>query len=493
MALIDRYGVAKTQRIGNDSVYGTGFDGTVTIASNTSLSRDMYYMNLTVNNGVHLNTNGFRVFVRNILTLNGTVGVNASTTVSDGTVKGTTPAATSQSAGIGGNAFGATYTVSQIPSSLFNYVETAVLGAYVNSSGTTVPVAGGAGGGNGAAGTATPQTPAGGAGAGQLSRNPLAPGGPGTAGTVGAAAPLASAGAAGAGGPVVVIAAKTITGSGQILSRGQNATAGGSSASGSLGTAGTTAPNQAVQHHVDGSAHYITGDGTHGPHATTPTPNLPHGSHVGATSQVLHADRYVNFSVYHNDFCPSAEHGAFGHYHGYAGVIHDNIKGYHGHSPVSPAESTGSFHAINGIPHNHGHRNHSGIAFSGYGHSQHVDAPQAEHVNHHGHGSLHCSNSKGSFTVPRVQHTRVGYAHYHVSRNAGTVSHVGHTTKTGGAGGAAGTGAGTTAGTNGQSGGGGGIIVVTDSSLTGVTTSTAGGTISSSTASSGTALVIINS
>jgi hypothetical protein len=53
--------------IGNDSVYGTGFDGTVSIASNTSLSRDMYYMNLTVDSGVHLNTNGFRVFVKNIL------------------------------------------------------------------------------------------------------------------------------------------------------------------------------------------------------------------------------------------------------------------------------------------------------------------------------------------------------------------------------------------------------------------------------------------
>jgi hypothetical protein len=478
MALIDRYGVAKTQRIGNDSIYGTGFDGTVTIASNTSLSRDMYYMNLTVNNGIHLNTNGFRVFVKNILTLNGTIGVNASTTVSDGTVKGTTPIATSQSAGIGGNAFGATYTVSQIPSSLFNYVETAVLGAYVNASGTTVPVAGGAGGGNGAAGTATAATPAGGAGAGELSRNPLAPGGPGTAGTVGAAAPLASAGAAGAGGPVVVIAAKTITGSGQILSRGQNATAGGSSASGSLGTAGTTAPNQAVAHHVDGNAHYITGDGTHGPHAATPTPNLPHGGHVPHTSQGLHHDRYVYHYVYHNEFCPSPAHGGYAHYHGY--------------SPHNASEHTPDFTFINGIPHNHSHRNHSGIAFSANGHNQFVDSAP-EHTSQHTDQNLHCSNSKGSFTVQRIIGYRVGYGHTAAHRNAGTVSHVGHVTKHGGAGGAAGRGAGTTAGTNGQSGGGGGIIVVTDSSLTGVTTSTAGGTVSSSTASSGTALVIINS
>jgi hypothetical protein len=37
------------QRIGNDSIYGIGSDGTVVIASNTSLTRDMYYENLTVN------------------------------------------------------------------------------------------------------------------------------------------------------------------------------------------------------------------------------------------------------------------------------------------------------------------------------------------------------------------------------------------------------------------------------------------------------------
>ena len=478
MAVLDRYGFTETQRIGNDSVYGTGFDGTVTIASNTSLSRDMYYANLTVNSGVHLNTNGFRVFVKSTLTVNGTIGVDASTTVSDGTVKGTTPIATSQSAGIGGSAFGSTYTVSQIPSSLFNYVETAVLGSYVNASGTVVPVAGGAGGGNGAAGTATAATAAGGAGAGQLSRNTLAPGGPGTAGTVGAAAPLASAGAAGSGGPVVVIAAKVIAGTGQIISRGQNATAGGSAAGGSLGTAGTTAPNQALAHHVDGSAHYITGDGTHGPHASTATPNVPHGGHVPHTSQGLHHDRYVYHYVYHNEACPSPAHGGYAH--------------YHGHSPHSASETTSNYTAINGIPHNHGHRNHTGIAFSGNTHTQHVDS-SPEHSTQHTDQGIHCSNAKGHFTTTRIIGYRVGYGHTNAHRNAGTVSSVGHVTKTGGAGGAAGTGAGTTAGTAGQSGGGGGVIVVTDSALSSVTTSTTGGTISSSTASSGTSLVIINS
>ena len=477
MPALQRYGVAATQRIGNDSVYGTGIDGTVVIASNTSLSRDMYYMNLTVNNGVHLNTNGFRIFVKGTLTLNGTVGVNSSTTVSDGTVKGTTPIATSQSAGIGGTAAGATYTVSQIPSNIFNYVETAVLGAYFNNSGTRVAVGGGAGGGNGTAGTATPQTPAGTAGAGSLTRNPLAPGGPGTAGTVGAAAPLASAGVAGKGGAVVIIAAKYISGTGQIISHGQNATAGGPSASGSLGTAGTTAPNATLTHLVDGSAHYITGDGTHGPHASTSTPNVPHGGHVPHTSQGLHHDRYVYHYVYHNDACPSPAHGGYAHYHGY--------------SPHNATENTANFTAINGISHVYAHRPHTGVAYSGNTHQQHVDS-SPEHTSQHTDSGLHCSNSKGHFTVTRIIGYRVGYGHTNAHRNAGTVSSQGSVTKSGGAGGAAGTGAGTTAGTNGQSGGGGGIIVVTDASLSGVTTSTTGGTVGGTNASSGTALVIIN-
>ncbi len=35
--------------------YGTGIDGTVVISTNTSLTRDMHYTNLTVNTGVILN------------------------------------------------------------------------------------------------------------------------------------------------------------------------------------------------------------------------------------------------------------------------------------------------------------------------------------------------------------------------------------------------------------------------------------------------------
>lgn len=53
-----------------DSVYGSGSDGSVTLSSNTTLTSDKFYFNLTLNSNVILNTNGYRLFVKNILTLN---------------------------------------------------------------------------------------------------------------------------------------------------------------------------------------------------------------------------------------------------------------------------------------------------------------------------------------------------------------------------------------------------------------------------------------
>lgn len=52
-----------------DAVYGTGNDGDAIIATNTSLSSDMHYNNLTINGGITLNPNGYRIFVKNILTM----------------------------------------------------------------------------------------------------------------------------------------------------------------------------------------------------------------------------------------------------------------------------------------------------------------------------------------------------------------------------------------------------------------------------------------
>jgi len=58
--------------------FGDGSDGDVTIASTTTLTRDMYYNNLTVNSGIALNTNGYRIFVKGTLTNNGYIQNNGS-------------------------------------------------------------------------------------------------------------------------------------------------------------------------------------------------------------------------------------------------------------------------------------------------------------------------------------------------------------------------------------------------------------------------------
>lgn len=58
---------------GGLAIFGDGSDGDVTIAANTTLTRDMFYNNLTVNATFTLNTAGYRVFVKGTLTNNGTI------------------------------------------------------------------------------------------------------------------------------------------------------------------------------------------------------------------------------------------------------------------------------------------------------------------------------------------------------------------------------------------------------------------------------------
>ena len=57
-------------------VFGYGGDGDVVISSNTTLTRDMFYENLTVNEGKILSTGGYRIYVKNTLTLNGIIRNN---------------------------------------------------------------------------------------------------------------------------------------------------------------------------------------------------------------------------------------------------------------------------------------------------------------------------------------------------------------------------------------------------------------------------------
>ena len=62
-------GAAGVPGVGISWIFGNGVDGSQTISASTTLTRDMYYADLTVNPGVTLNTGGFRIFVSGTLTL----------------------------------------------------------------------------------------------------------------------------------------------------------------------------------------------------------------------------------------------------------------------------------------------------------------------------------------------------------------------------------------------------------------------------------------
>ena len=494
---------ASLAKLGNDEIYGNGSDGTVIIASDVSLSRDMYYQNLTVNSGFTLTTNGFRVFVKNTLTINGTIGIKTGTAVTTGTVSGTTALATSTTNSLGGSAAGATYTASSMSPAVYQWIESLLNGGVKVMPVGVVTVAGGAGGGNGVAGTRTlavagSGATAGGAGtAGLLSLRtvgqPGAPGSSGTSGTNGAKGtdvPAASAGAGNIGGGIVFISAKTITGSGSIVSQGSNATAGGAAAvgtgatNGAAGTAGTSSPNVAVAHHADNHLHYDYPGG----HAAAPAPALPHGHnpHHYSTTNEAHIHRWVHGNHIHHSnqrghldhgyMCPGGHGGNFAHTYQY----HD----------ARPNNGGPDFYHINGIPHS--------PAIT-YNHS----APHF--YNDTGVVYPHCvfpsTNIKGEPIEDHGSWPRQHYDNYvwYVLVNPTTVKHVGHTTANGGAGGSAGaagtngTNGSTTAGTNGQSGGGGGIICISDEAIpVSVTTSQSGGTLSGVSGTSGTIITIIN-
>lgn len=96
------------------SIYGNGADGNVTINSNTTLTSDMNYNNLTINPTFTLTTAGYRVFVAGTLTNNGTIdnsGANAVTNTGGagglaGTMLGGSAGAASTAQGGGGGGGG---------------------------------------------------------------------------------------------------------------------------------------------------------------------------------------------------------------------------------------------------------------------------------------------------------------------------------------------------------------------------------------------------
>ena len=134
-----------------DSIYGSGNDGNVSITSNTTLTRDMHYNNLTIDPGIVLDTAGYRVFVRNTLAMAATSANQSDTKIgrvggvsSSGTLKGGGLAAVTDS--LGGNGNGYTATAPDEGADYFNHPDIAVDAIILNAGQTTPqPLNGGAG------------------------------------------------------------------------------------------------------------------------------------------------------------------------------------------------------------------------------------------------------------------------------------------------------------------------------------------------------------
>ena len=151
-----------------DPIYGSGSDGTTTISSNTTLTSDKYYYNLTVNSNVVLNTGGYRLFVKNILTLqsNSTIGFTTGSSATGsiaggGAINNATTSPVTNSLGGNSASYGATAptaaaggTGDKTTQSGYWYQPTLSIKGYAVTASQTTPLflRGGAGGTSGAGG-----------------------------------------------------------------------------------------------------------------------------------------------------------------------------------------------------------------------------------------------------------------------------------------------------------------------------------------------------
>jgi len=131
----------------DNAIFGNGSDGVVAINSNTTLSRDMYYSQLDITSGAIVSTNGFRIFVRDRLTMTG----NGTTIRNNGgNANGATAGAAAPSGSVGGGFAGAAGTSASLPGTQGNptTVNPESVGGAGGAGGAAGAIAGGAGGVN---------------------------------------------------------------------------------------------------------------------------------------------------------------------------------------------------------------------------------------------------------------------------------------------------------------------------------------------------------
>lgn len=148
---------------GTDSIYGTGADGDIVLDGSStilgmtpsgniySMTRDVYFNDLTINSGVRLAPNGYRIFVKNVLKFagnNATIGFTSGYST-DGSIKQGGAAATAVTHSLGGSATGYTATAPTSAmggSQYFQVPHQAITGYSITASGGPTFLRGGAGG-----------------------------------------------------------------------------------------------------------------------------------------------------------------------------------------------------------------------------------------------------------------------------------------------------------------------------------------------------------
>ena len=197
-------------------IYGDASDGDVTLgAGTTTLTRDMYYDDLTVPNGATLAAAGFRIFVAGLLTVGATGVISNDGQSASGATQGLGTTAGTTGAGFQGGA-------GRVSSAGVGNAGTGATTALGEAGGT-----GGAGGANagGAGGTAT-ASPAGNGGwrhiaaaLGRTADGTLWSGGTGGGGG-GSDNGAANSGGGGGGGGVLIIFARRVSNAGTIRANG---------------------------------------------------------------------------------------------------------------------------------------------------------------------------------------------------------------------------------------------------------------------------------
>lgn len=370
MGAIVRQNRTIQQRLGNDALYGSGFDGNVTISGVVYLARDMHYRNLTLSNYAILVTNGFRVYVSGTLSLGtySTIGTPAAYTSGSGTLVGRVE----DGAGLKTYVVGDSATGTPVPAAMLKDIEFVSNGWTIDPTngfrkmeGADDGVAGTQGANVSAPTLGQPGGPtAGGAGGlgqyapsnepGDATLEPGGKGNPGNPGNAGQQGIGGAGGAKGTGGGLVVVLAKSIVSSpgASIVSLGRgggSGAAGTTGASGNPGTSGQAAPTRVATFAGNPNPAGVNPStpvpGTHNPAGFTPGNEV--AAHYSA-GNVFHTPGNVAHKEDHN---PAAHHTNshtfYHHYHndGYKQYYH-NIKQDQtltGYTHV-PAKKTGNHH-----------------------------------------------------------------------------------------------------------------------------------------------------